>query len=488
MKPIKAIVKFLASGAIGAVVVLLVVGVLYLDRRPDLKVWHEPLLSEEFTTDSPVASFGDYLALEERLFAQLQAEVYDAVAPQDRTKINRYNRGSLSDPEIWPVNWNRSFELSAEAPKAAVLLVHGMSDTPYSLRQMALSLNDAGAWVIGLRLPGNGTAPSGLLDTRWQDMDRAIALALAHLSTEAGDVPLYIVGYSIGGALAVHSALTAREQPELPRLAGLVLISPAIGVTRLAALSVWQERLGHLLGLEKLAWNGIQLEYDPYKYGSFAINAANQVYLLTQEIQADLQRLSAAGQLGDLPPILAFQSAVDATVLPEAVIDALFEQLPVQSNPEGGHELVLFDVNRRSEVGEVLKSDPKATIEALFAKPNLPFTLSLVTNQTKTSLAVALRRRRAGLEEIEIEPLGLAWPSDIYSLSHVALPFSPDDPLYGEGELGDSPGIELGILALRGERGVLKISATDMLRLRWNPFYGYIEQRTLGFMGLADGR
>ena len=481
MKPIKAIVKFLASGAIGAVVVLLVVGVLYLDRRPDLKIWHEPVLSEEFTTDSPVASFTDYLALEERLFAQLQAEVYDAVAPQDRTKINRYNRGSLSDPEIWPVNWNRSYEL-AEAPKAAVLLVHGMSDSPYSLRRMALSLNDAGAWVIGLRLPGNGTAPAGLLETRWQDMDRAIALALAHLRAEAGEVPLYIVGYSIGGALAVHSALTAREQPELPRLAGLVLISPAIGVTRLAALSVWQERLGHLLGLEKLAWNGIQLEYDPYKYGSFAINAATQVYLLTQEIQADLKRLSAAGQLGGLPPILAFQSAVDATVLPEAVIDALFGQLPM-----AGHELVLFDVNRRSEVGEVLRSDPKATIEALFAKPDLSFTLTLITNQPKTSLAVAQRRRLEGQSEVETEPLGLAWPNDIYSLSHVALPFSPDDPLYGEGALGDSPGIELGILALRGERGVLKISASDMLRLRWNPFYGYIEQRTLGFMGLADG-
>ena len=92
--------------------------------------------------------------------------------------------------------------------------------------------------------------------------------------------------------------------------------------------------------------------------------------------------------------------------------------------------------------------------------------------------------RQEGKDEVETLPLGLAWPEDLYSLSHVALPFSPEDPLYGEAALGDSPGIELGILALRGERGVLKISAADMLRLRWNPFYGYIEARTLGFMGL----
>ena len=385
MRLIKTIVKLLAAGVIGAFLVLLVGGVVFLEQRPDLKVWHEPLLDEEFTTNSDVASFTDYLALEDRLFAQLKSEIYDAVAPEDRTRINRYTQGSLSDPEIWPVNWNRSYELPAERPKAAVVLVHGMSDSPYSLRQMALALNQAGAWVIGLRLPGNGTAPSGLLDARWQDMARALELAAIHLRGKTGDAPLFIVGYSIGGALGVHYALTVREEPALPKLAGLVLISPAIGVTRLAALSVWQERLGHLLGLEKLAWNGIQLEYDPYKYGSFAINAATQVYLLTQEIQSDLSRLSAAGQLNELPPILAFQSAVDATVLPGAVIDALFGQLPL-----GDHELVLFDVNRRSEVGQVLNEDPKATIDALFARPDLPFTLSLVTNETETS-------RRRGL-------------------------------------------------------------------------------------------
>jgi hypothetical protein len=51
----------------------------------------------------------------------------------------------------------------------------------------------------------------------------------------------------------------------------------------------------------------------------------------------------------------------------------------------------------------------------------------------------------------------------------------PDEP---------SPGVALGSLALRGERGVLKISPAAMLRLRWNPFYPYLEARTLEFLGL----
>ncbi len=71
---------------------------------------------------------------------------------------------------------------------------------------------------------------------------------------------------------------------------------------------------------------------------------------------------------------------------------------------------------------------------------------------------------------------------DIYSLSHIAPPIPPDDPLYGGPDAGPSPGIQLGNLALRGERGALRVAASDVLRLRWNPFYAYLEERVLAFV------
>ncbi len=123
----------------------------------------------------------------------------------------------------------------------------------------------------------------------------------------------------------------------LPEVAGLALISPAIGVTPLAALAVWQARIGHLLGLDKLAWSDIRPEYDPYKYGSFAVNAGDQVYRLTVEVQSRLAALAAAGRLDRVPPIIAFQSMVDATVSTRALIQGLFARLH-----HGRHELVLF--------------------------------------------------------------------------------------------------------------------------------------------------
>ena len=79
----------------------------------------------------------------------------------------------------------------------------------------------------------------------------------------------------------------------------------------------------------------------------------------------------------------------------------------------------------------------------------------------------------------------MKWPVNLYSLSHVALPFPMNDPLYGKLDSNDSSKIQLGNMDLRGERGVLQIPAADMLRLRWNPFYPYVEQRLLKFVHLA---
>jgi alpha-beta hydrolase superfamily lysophospholipase len=475
---VKSGVRALAYGLVGSLLVILIGFVVHLERRPDLAVWHTAELDAEFTARSPVNSFEDYLRLEERLFAQLDERVYAEVGPGIGHQINRYYRGSLADPGHWPRNWNRSFEWSVPDARAGVLLLHGMSDSPYSMRSLSQRLHAEGAQVLGLRIPGHGTAPSGLVDVQWEDMAAAVRLAMRHLREQTADRPLYIVGYSNGGALAVHYALAALEDASLPAVQGVVLLSPEIGITRLAALAVWQERLGHVLGLGKLAWNSILPEYDPFKYQSFALNAGKQAYRLTAEVQSQITRLGPAGALERLPPLLAFQSVVDATVSAPALVEGLFARLPAS-----GHELVLFDINRFTEIEAILKGDPREKVLGLLRNADLGFAITIVSNASEESLKVVLFQKRPGAGAVTESPLALAWPTDVYSLSHVALPFPADDPLYGSGVDDESPGIQIGSFALRGERGVLQISAADMLRLRWNPFHTYVEQRLLEFTG-----
>ena len=315
--------KLFLSGLVGALVILLIVFVVALDNRPDLHVWHLAELDEEFTASSPVESFEEYLSLEDRLFRQLDERVYQKIEPSDRYQVNRFYRGSASDPGRWSTNLNRSFELITDSPRAGVLLLHGMSDSPYSLYNLGRSLNRSGASVVGLRLPGHGTAPSGLVHVRWQDMAAAVKIAMRHLRRRVGSAPIYIVGYSNGGALAVQYSLAAMDDDSLPRADKLILVSPAVGVSRVAVLAVWQARLGDLLGLDKLAWNSLLPEYDPYKYGSFAVNAGDQVYRLTAEIQS-LFDGRGEEELRRFPPVLAFQSVADATVSAPALVKGLF--------------------------------------------------------------------------------------------------------------------------------------------------------------------
>jgi hypothetical protein len=312
-------------------------------------------------------------------------------------------------------------------------------------------------------------------------MAAAVKLAARHVREEVGDKPLFLVGYSNGGALAMEYALSSLDDGTLPQIAGIVLLSPEIGISPVAALAVWQGRLGHLLGMEKLAWNGLLPEYDPYKYGSFAVNAGDLAYRITQRIQRQLNELQGTEKLQALPPILAFQSGVDATVTATALVANLFDRLP-----EGGHELVLFDINRRAEIGTLLKEDPKTVFEPLLNNTERDYDLTVVSNENAESNRVLARTVLDGEVSASATSYLGKWPRGVYSLSHVALPFSPFDPLYGGPQAGDSPGIALGDLAPRGERGVLRIPGNDILRLRWNPFFDYVLSRTKRFMALGD--
>jgi len=472
----KNIIKAILYLLLGGLIVLVTVFVIYLENRPDLKVWHEAEFDAEFTAGSQVTDFPRYLKLEERLFKELEEKVYTRVKAEDQHHLNRFNHGSLADPRRWPQNWNRTFVLPQAEPRAGVLLLHGMSDAPYSLRNIGSSLHAAGATVIGLRLPGHGTAPSGLVTMKWQDLAAAVRLAMQHLHEISKDKPLFIIGYSNGSALAVYYALETLHDDRLPGVDGLILVSPAIGVTKLAALAVWQGRLGHLLGLDKLAWNSIEVEYDPFKYNSFTVNAGDQVYRLTSEIQRLLGENS--GELQQLPPILAFMTVVDVTVSPEALISGLFNVLPA-----GGHELVLFDINRVNQAEKFFNKDPKPYLDSMLNKSELSYNLALITNQEDTSRQVHILSKAGGNQKVTAEQLDAGWPPAMHSLSHIALPFPKEDPLYGEYRPEDE-GLHLGNIAVRGERGVISIPASAMLRLRWNPFYSYVEKRIMNFISL----
>jgi len=469
--------------AIAGIILALPILVIYItasSTAPPLKSWHTEVLTEEFSedmVDEQIHNFNDYLELEQRLFRQLDEQVYAKTETGPAHALMRYSSGSTADPNRWQTNWNHSFELTSNPAVGGVLLLHGMSDSPYSLRALGETLNSHGYKVIGLRLPGHGTAPSGLKRATWQDMAAAAKLAMEHLESSLGSGAIHIIGYSTGASLALDYTLSAIEKTSAVVPASLVLISPAIRVHSAGALAGFKNSLSVLPGLDGLAYLSVMAEFDPYKYNSFATNAGAQVHRLTRDVDQRLQLLAQNPEaVGKLPPILVLKSTVDSTVTTDAVVDNLLMRLAA-----GRNELVLFDINRNAAIkSTLLVSDPGPLTRRMMADPDLPFAVTFITNENPHSTRVVVRHKAPfSLEASEIENLDLAWPGGVVSLSHIALPFPPDDPLYGQRPPPDDGLVFLGELAFKGELGLLKLSPDWLLRMRYNPFYDYLQKRVL---------
>jgi len=356
-----------------------------------------------------------------------------------------------------------------------VLLLHGLTDAPYSLHAIGQALHERGFHVVALRLPGHGTTPGALTRVSWQDWDAAVTIAARHAASLAGSgQPFYIAGYSTGAPLALLYSLRAIDDSSLPMPRRLFLFSPAIGASEFAVMTQAAGALAFVPGLQKASWLDVLPEYDPFKYNSFPVNAANQVWRLTRELEARLRAAQQAGTLGRMPSVTAFQSLVDSTVLAADVGRRLFMRLPAR-----GHELVVFDVNRQEFLAGLIAPGPRRAFEQMAQAPALPFRLAIVGNRSPASAEVVERVREAGQRETVETVLGLAWPRAVLSLGHIAVPMPHDDPLYGlaPDTTGQGGAPSLGGPAPRGESGALVVPLGSLARVRSNPFFVVITRR-----------
>jgi len=440
-----------------------------------LSPWHTYVPHELDAKAIAAADWAGYLAQEQKLFDEVREHVTQVLEPGERVPANRYFADSPVYPPRLARDWNRSYVLMPEGPpKGAVVLLHGLTDSPYSLRHVAKRYRDDGYVAVAPRLPGHGTVPAGLVDVEWEQWSEATRLAVREARRLAGpDVPLHVVGFSNGGALAMKYALDALENPALARPDRIVLFAPMIGVTSLARFAGFFGLPALLPRYAKAAWLGIVPEFNPFKYNSFPVNGARQSSLVSRALQRQVADAARNGRLGELPPVITFQSIVDFTVSTRAIVNALYAQLPAN-----GSELVLFDINRTASFGPLMPIDADTKIPRLLPPAPRAFRTTVITNESDASPKVAARVTPAGSTEETVTPLGLEYPPEVFSLSHLAIPFPLDDSLYGLRPVkNEDYGVHLGAINARGERGLLIASMDSLLRMSSNPFYPYIEQR-----------
>ena len=274
-------------------------------RLPDLQPWHRFSPPSELRASDMHDGFtlADFLAREKLVFDEVRANVEDVVKPASPFEVNRYIRTSRSSPSRLERDYNRTFEVEPGEVRGGALLVHGLTDGPYSMRAIAEVLRGEGYYSLSMRMPGHGTVPAGLVTSGAEDWYAAVRVGVRHVRSRIGaDKPLLLVGYSNGGALVTHYALEALEDPALTRPDRLLLVSPMIGVTPAARLASVISALGPVPYFEKARWLDVIPEYNPFKYNSFPANAGRQTFEVTRDVQALLTRAAESGNARAVSP------------------------------------------------------------------------------------------------------------------------------------------------------------------------------------------
>ena len=462
----------ISAGLLLVIVTIMLVRAFDARRLPDLEAWQMNRFESEFRADRDGGiTWDDYLAIEARVFRELNEEVVADLGERP----SRYNRSSRLYAGARQPDWNRSFEMAPADPWGAVVLVHGLTDSPYSVRALAETFRDLGLYVVAPRMPGHGLAPSALVEVTRRDWLAVVGLAVERGRAMAPPgAPLILGGYSNGGALVTRYTLDALENPDLQLPDQLYLFSPAIGITSFARFAGWHRLLASVPYFEKFRWESILPEYDPYKYNSFPKIAGHESWSLARELQGQLARLQTAGRLASMPPVLCFQSLADATVLTEAIVTQMFDRFTVPHS-----ELVLFDVNRLETLGDFLGQYYPRMLDRMLERQSRAYTLTVVSNQAPRLEQVVARSRLPGGAEVTHALPGLVWPRQVYSMSHVAVPFPEDDPVYGTGTDGR---YTLGNMNPKGERRVLTLPLGQFARLRYNPFFPYVRSKIRDFI------
>ncbi len=109
---------------------------------------------------------------------------------------------------------------SHEGNSVGVLVLHGFTGNPSSVRELAEAFGAAGYSVEMPRLPGHGTSIEDMLPTNWVDWSSEAENALSKLA-ERTDQQV-VAGLSMG------ASLTAWLGTRHPELSGLICINPAV--------------------------------------------------------------------------------------------------------------------------------------------------------------------------------------------------------------------------------------------------------------------
>lgn len=215
-----------------------------------------------------------------------------------------------------------------EGGKVGVLLCHGFTGTPQSLRPWAEFLARAGLTVSLPRLPGHGTTWQEMSHTGWEDWYGELEHAFGELRGRCPDT--FVMGLSLGGSMALRLAEVHGDA-----VRGVVAVNPSIvndvPLLRLAPLLKWVIRSVPGVANDIKKEGVTELAYD-----RTPVRAAATLPRLWSLVQSELHKVTQ--------PVLVYHSPQDHVVKPASVRllrERLGDNLTVVELPDSYHVATL---------------------------------------------------------------------------------------------------------------------------------------------------
>jgi carboxylesterase len=186
--------------------------------------------------------------------------------------------------------------------RVGVLVLHGFTGSPASVRPWAAHLHEAGFAVSVPRLPGHGTRWQDLNRTTYADWYSEAETAFEKLTSECDEV--VVAGLSMGGCLALDIAERRSRD-----VAGLVLVNPIVNSERrdLRLLPLLKHVVPALPGIR----NDIKkADVDEVGYPRTPLRAAHSMFQAVKVVRARLPEVTQ--------PLLLFRSRTDRVVDPSS--------------------------------------------------------------------------------------------------------------------------------------------------------------------------
>jgi len=112
---------------------------------------------------------------------------------------------------------------SGKNAHVGVLLVHGFTGSPASMRPWGEFLNSHGYTVRVPLLPGHGTKPEDLNKVKWEEWPAKVTFELSELQKTCDTI--FLIGLSMGGSTVLNVSIANNDA-----ITGLVLVNPMIHV------------------------------------------------------------------------------------------------------------------------------------------------------------------------------------------------------------------------------------------------------------------